>query len=40
MHFPIKMRTLEEAAEHELNTIPAKEEEQKKKFYCSICDKQ
>lgn len=40
MHFPIKMRTLEEAAEHELNTIPTKEEEQKEKFYCAICDKQ
>lgn len=39
MHNPIKMKTLEEAAEHELDTIPMNNEAYREKFFCGICDK-
>ena len=39
MHNPIKMQTLEKAAEHELNTISNNEETLRERFYCGICDK-
>lgn len=39
MHNPIKMKTLEEAAEHELEAIHMNEEEFREKFFCNICDK-
>lgn len=36
MHNPIKTKTLEEAAEHELETVAHDTDE---KFYCEICEK-
>lgn len=39
MHNPIKTKTLEEAAEHELETITTEPDDLQEKFYCAICEK-
>lgn len=39
MHNPIKTKTLEEAAEHELETIANETDDLQEKFYCGICQK-
>lgn len=39
MHNPIKMKSLEDTAEHEIAAIAINDDEYKQKFFCSICDK-
>lgn len=39
MHNPIKMKTLEDATEHEMAAIQEVDDGIREKFFCNICDK-